>query len=207
MTTVVTTENKLECLVDRVEDIEEEFANKLEQHEKAMKDSSEISQETITRLESKIDLLETTINRLLYVEKEKVSPVLANYNTIQSKSNTEHKEDNEGKIGNQIKCDICQKAFKSIDNLQTHDIKFHIKRTTNKGKVYKCDQCNFTSAGKIELHSHIKEQHKKCDICGRMFTNTKVLETHVKATHKKELIKHTIEREPSLKNHKIKKIA
>ena len=34
MTTVATTENQVESIEGRVEDIEEEFSNKLEQHEK-----------------------------------------------------------------------------------------------------------------------------------------------------------------------------
>ena len=44
-------ENQVEGLVDKVEDIEEEFANKLEQHEKDMQTSFKESEETITRLE------------------------------------------------------------------------------------------------------------------------------------------------------------
>ena len=115
------------------------------------------------------------------------------------------KDGNESKTAGQKKCDICQKIFKSTDNLQTHDEKFHMKRIANKGLTYKCDQCSFTSTDKSEVHIHINEKHKKCDMWKRIFTNAKTLETHVKAIHKKELLKHTLEWEPSLKNHKKKK--
>ena len=119
------------------------------------------------------------------------------------KNNIEKKE---SKTANQTKCDICQKIFKSTDNLKTYDEKFQMKRTTSKGQTFKCDQCGFPSKDKSEVHNHINEKHKKCDICECIFTNSKTLETHVKAIHKKEIIKHTLEREPSLQNHKIKKI-
>jgi uncharacterized C2H2 Zn-finger protein len=114
---------------------------------------------------------------------------------------------NVNKAENQITCDICKKIFKSTDNLQTHDQKFHMKIIANKDKLYKCDQCDSTFARKSEVPIHINENHKKCSICEHIFTNTKVLQTHMKAVHKKEISKHTIEREPSLKNHKIKKTA
>ena len=65
----------------------------------------------------------------------------------------------------------------------------------------------FSFARKSEVPIHINGNHKKCSICEHIFTNTKVLQSHMKAVHKKEISKHTIEREPSLKNHKIKKTA
>ena len=68
-------------------------------------------------------------------------------------------------------------------------------------------KCDSTFARKSEGPIHINENHKKCSICEQIFTNTKVLQTHMKAVNKKEISKHTIEREPSLKNHIIKKTA
>ena len=53
--------------MDKVEDIEEEFANKLEQHEKDMQTSFKESEETIKRLEKKI-CAKAMINQLLNVQ-------------------------------------------------------------------------------------------------------------------------------------------
>ena len=58
---------------------------------------------------------------------------------------------------------------------------------------------------KSDVLPHINESHKKCNICEPIFTNTTVLQTHLKANHMKELPKHKLEREPSLKNHKSKR--
>ena len=55
LTTLFT--DKVEGLVNKVEDIEEEFSNKLEQHKKAMTKSSHILLQSVTRLENKINLL------------------------------------------------------------------------------------------------------------------------------------------------------
>ena len=71
-----------------------------------------------------------------------------------------------------------------------------MKRLSNEGQIFKCDQCGFTSKDRTEVH--INEMHKKCDICKRIFTNSKILETHVKSIHKKEIIKHALEREPRI---------
>ena len=97
--------------------------------------------------------------------------------------------------------------FKSSDNLQTHDQKFHMEKKGNKDKIFKFDQCSSTFARKSEIPPHINESRTKCNICERIFTNTTLLQMHMKAIHKKELTKHKLEREPSLKNHKIKKIS
>ena len=97
--------------------------------------------------------------------------------------------------------------FKSFDNLQTHDQKFHIEKKGKKENKYKCDQCISTFARKIKVLPHINESHTKFYICEHIFTNITLLQTHMKAIHNKELIKHKLEREPGLKNHKIKKIS
>ena len=154
---------------------------------------SKESEEIITRLEKKMDVLEAIFNQLPNGHEGQVSSEDSHSNP-NIKGNIEIKDSNESKTANQINCDICQKIFMSKDNLQTHDKKIHMKRIANKGFIYKCDQCNFTSIKKSEIHIHINEKHKKCDMCKRIFTNTKTIETHVKAIHKNELLKHTLER-------------
>ena len=52
MTKVVNTQSQVAALVDKVEDIEEEFANKLEQLEKSMLNSARESEVTIPKLEN-----------------------------------------------------------------------------------------------------------------------------------------------------------
>ena len=47
------------------------------------------------------------------------------------KDNIENKRAGASKTANQTKCDICQKLFKSTDNFQTHDEKFHMKIFAN----------------------------------------------------------------------------
>jgi hypothetical protein len=52
MTKIVNTQSQVAALVDKVEDIEEEFANKLEQLEKSMLNSARESEVTIPKLEN-----------------------------------------------------------------------------------------------------------------------------------------------------------
>ena len=109
---------------------------------------------------------------------------------LRSTSKTDNEDGTLVKTENPIKCDICMKMFKSSDNLQTHDKKFHIEKKDNKDKFYKWDQCISTFARKSELLPHINESHKKCNICECIFTNITILQTHMKAIHKKQLTKH-----------------
>ena len=92
------------------------------------------------------------INQLLNVHEGQVSSE-DSYSNPNIKGNIEIKDSNESKTANQIKWDICQKIFKSKDNLQTHDEKFHMKRIANKGLIYKCDQCSFTSIENSEVRT------------------------------------------------------
>ena len=73
-------------------------------------------------------------------------------------------------------CEFCSNKFKSLNNLQNHVTKFH--------------------------------EHNKqlmCTFCARSFQNKKILESHITSVHQKENSKRTLEREPSLSNHKQKK--
>ena len=71
--------------------------------------------------------------------------------------------------------------------------------------MYKCDYCSSTFEEKSELSVHMTERHTTCTYCRKLFSTPKVLEIHIQAIHKKENMKHTIEREPSLKDHKMKR--
>ena len=95
-------------------------------------------------------------------------------------------------------CIVCDKSFLSKHNLKVHDKRFHTKPGSE--STYNCDNCNFTCIEKGKLAYHIPEKHEKCKVCTKVFHNRKSLDTHIEAVHKKPILKHSIEREHSLKN-------
>ena len=104
---------------------------------------------------------------------------------LRSTSKTDNEDGTLVKTENPIKFDICEKMFKSSDNLQTHDQKFHIEKRT-----IKINSINVTN---VLLHLQGKanfSSHKKCNICECIFTNITILQTHMKTIHKKQLTKH-----------------
>ena len=88
--------------------------------------------------------------------------------------------------------------------MKKHDIKFNIKQGKNYENIYKWDQCNNLFKNKKEVPAPIVEYHMKCKTCARIFLNTNSLKVHITAIHSKGNGNDTIEREPSLKNHKVK---
>ena len=92
---------------------------------------------------------------------------------------------------------------KNVNTFKTHDLKYHMKKGINNG--YCCEYCRNKFSAKINLLSHIINQHKKCDMCKKIFQSDKVLETHIRSVHKRVQFKNTIEREPSFKNHLVKR--
>ena len=197
-TKVTSTESKVKCLVEKVDDIEEEYANKLDEQEKH-----------IASLEGKISNLECQILKLVNKQESKTYKYIQESNTSNTKRDemprNETQHHNITTIETQEKCEICQKICKSGNNMKEHDENYHIKNNSSINIEYKCDQCILTFKEKSEVSIHIINMHKKCIHCRKIFTTEKLLETHIKAIHKKENKKHNIEREPSLKNHKIKK--
>ena len=57
----------------------------------------------------------------------------------------------------------------------------------------------------MPLSVHILEMHEKCKIGTKVFSNKKSLDTHLEAVHKNPKLKHSIEREHSIKKYKNKK--
>ena len=94
------------------------------------------------------------------------------------------------------KCVLCDKTFKSEANLKTHDKRCQMKKGSD--NEYCCQYCSKTFLYKGSLIQHITNQRKKYGVCSYIVPSAK-------AVHKKVQFKHTIEREPSLKNHKNKK--
>ena len=197
-------EKEVKALTDRIDTIEEEYSSKLEEIDNSCKKimtKSEKNKLKIIDLENKYEILLTQINKSKKSEDE-----LKSKETNQSKSKVDvlpMKLEN-GKIvpatrsesANSIlavhdnnkssltkqkhevenSCEFCPNKFKSLNNLQNHVAKFH-----GNNKQF------------------------KCTLCAMSFSNKKILDTHIISVHQKENSKHTIEREPSLSNHKQKK--
>ena len=102
----------------------------------------------------------------------------------------------------EIKCTHCQKEFKTKNNLQNHVKKFH---------SLKCEflNCKTIFIDTAQLETHKEANHVKCEECGKLFMTKIRLNDHFIADHRDKMIpmrtKQSIEREPSLKNHKIKR--
>ena len=78
-----------------------------------------------------------------------------------------------------INCNICKLDFEDKNNLKEHDLFVHMCLETNQ---YKCDHCD------------------------SVFDRNSQLEKHIIELHNQNFTIHTIDREPSLQNHKMKKI-
>ncbi len=103
-------------------------------------------------------------------------------------------------------CDICDKVFKSNDDVDKHKKRSHVIRpflcyicdaafayaqglkrhvclTHNEGKLHKCDQCNATFLEVHDLECHMKIHDEGCnfyicDFCDKHFTQRSGLLTH-----------------------------
>ena len=103
----------------------------------------------------------------------------------------------------ETECTMCKMKFQSKNNLKTHDLRYHTKKGME--NVYSCTYCAQTFADKIELLGNITSCHKKCNVCENIFPSQRDIEMHLKSVHKRDLSKHSLAREPSLRNHKNKK--
>ena len=76
---------------------------------------------------------------------------------------------------------------------------------SRKDKSFKCDYCSKTNLTRQPLYNHILNKHKKCTMCAKVCPTQNSFENHMKVIHHTSSSKHTLEREPSLKNYKNKK--
>ena len=87
-------------------------------------------------------------------------------------------------IGNNFKCEICEKTFQNNRN-----IKRHITSAHGEGKTFPCNVCTRISRTKRGLHFHIQNYHQqnkryfKCDYCEKSFNLSGHLMTHIKRIH------------------------
>lgn len=89
-----------------------------------------------------------------------------------------------GKI-KKFTCEICKKSFKTKSLLNRHIASVH--EAVNRGILYNCDECTFTSTRLRELRDHQLENHFNAPIhvceCGKKFKARHLLLTH-KNSHK-----------------------
>ena len=75
--------------------------------------------------------------------------------------------------------------------------------------IHQCKICNnnFKSINNLKNHeAKFHSQETKCTIFARTFENSKTLETHITSVYTKSNTNRTLERNPSLANHKQKKV-
>ena len=82
-----------------------------------------------------------------------------------------------------LKCEICDKEFKSKNSLKNH---FNI--THNLEKKYECNICQKDFNVQTALTSHVKivhgnKKHQKCDSCDKSFSQARGLKKHIDSIH------------------------
>jgi uncharacterized Zn-finger protein len=82
-----------------------------------------------------------------------------------------------------INCDLCQKAYAKLGNLNRHIRTVHEHSTD-----FKCGQCDKTFGQKCNLMRHIETVHKgikafKCNQCNKSFGLKNNLKKHIKTVH------------------------
>ena len=88
------------------------------------------------------------------------------------------------------------------------------KSSLTKQKCEVVNSCKFCSSKFESLNyfqNHVKKFDEnnwqlKCTFYAQSFSNKNILDAHITSVHQKENSRHTIEREPSLSNHKQKKL-
>ena len=84
-----------------------------------------------------------------------------------------------------LKCEICDKEYKSKQGLGNHFKNVH---NFNLIKEHQCNICQsgFDFQSQLTLHmkiAHGKENHPKCDSCGKKFSRADNLKTHINLVH------------------------
>ena len=125
----------------------------------------------------KVTDLENQIEQLSSQLIKSVEPENTTNPTEKINENKKDMTECRSKTNTEYKCEKCDKKFKSVTNLNIHIKKFHENQELN-----------------------------RCTYCELLFPSEKLLKMHVIAVHKNESKKHMIEREPSLANHKQKKL-
>ena len=102
-----------------------------------------------------------------------------------------------------LQCPKCDKFFKNKNNLNIHARKFH--EIENIDDAYECDVCWAPISTKSMIRKHKRNDHYQCKKCEKFCKDKFTLDEHMIQIHIENSRKHTLEREPSLRNHKLKK--
>ena len=111
---------------------------------------------------------------------------------------------NDHKVNCKLQCQKCDKYFKNMNNLNIHIRKYH--ELENMEDPYECDVCWAPMSTKSIIRKHKRKDHFECKKCENYFKDTITLDDHMIKKHQENNKKHKLEREPSLRNHKIKRI-
>ena len=98
-------------------------------------------------------------------------------------------------------CKVCEKKFISKKASQDHDRKLQLTLGPGKKVKYKCDYCKALHTYREQLFEHITNKPRICTIFEKKFPTQTSFENHNKLNLQKQTknLKHTLEREPSLK--------
>eukprot|EP00111_Clytia_hemisphaerica_P021419 TCONS_00063032-protein len=77
-------------------------------------------------------------------------------------------------LGNNFKCEHCDKCFTDYDYLKSHQ-KIHLR-------IYKCDKCDrdFELEKSLKMHQNVHDEVYKCNDCGKCFAQKGELLSHVR---------------------------
>ena len=121
---------------------------------------------------------------LLYVHGEKIEvenePVICEENFQEPHVREKHVVDN------CLKCNICDFAF-----ISKQDLKVHNKSVHEAKKRFKCSICDASFAQKHHMKGHIASVHEgkkpfKCNICEHSFARKEHLDNHISSVHEKK---------------------
>ena len=185
-------ESQIHLLTQENKELREEIINKNILIEKLSKDMANI----LMRVEA--------------LEKEKsLNVIQSNYNAntqvvesswIFSSNNVTNAINDDS---DELNCYICKKGFYSNKELRDHNNLIHEGNKSN--ELLKCKNCSEKFKEKSELENHIKIQHATCSLCDQVYSTKESLIFHISAVHEKVNNKHVLEKEPSFKNHKLKR--
>ena len=85
-------------------------------------------------------------------------------------------------------CNLCEKTFSYISNLERHIKISHMNNKDEKDQKFKCELCSKEFRGKNGLDLHVKEKHEEknrltCGVCKETFVRRYSLKTHLFNKH------------------------
>jgi hypothetical protein len=176
-------------LTEKINAIDEEYSNKFEEYENMMVDKMDEINEHVSTMDNTCNCSHSEIANFEFNQLDIKDTTILDDNVSAAKADNHNEE---------IKCIICEKKFKSVSNLDKHDRKLHM--TKELVPRYRCFHCTKISQNKKNLCDHMTTEHKICLICEKVFLSELTLDNHKKVNHRSNFYKHSLERDPSMKN-------